>query len=416
MSKLKLDSHILFQLYSANWAIMPSMYETMQSIANREPFDFEAVAAKRGKTLSRSGVATIREGIATIDIIGPIFTRADFFTEICGATDINTLARSIQEAVSSPEVKAIILSIDSPGGEVSGTSELASLIYSSRKIKPIYAFAQGLCASGAYWIGSAASKLYGADTSQFGSIGVVGAYKRRNTEGTEVVEIVSAVSPFKRVSAFEDKGKEKIQATVDTLGEVFVQHVAKYRNLSVEKVLADFGEGWVRVGADAVTHGMADGLSTYENLHSILSSQTKGAFMEPNTVRQDSGTTASQITEADLKAQYEKGIAAGIANETQRIQGIEALNTKGHEVLVSQYKFDGKTSADQIAGMILREKSETTASRTEALNKDNKELLSTVLGATAPSPKSKEQSEGNRFTKHIVAGANAEIQRSVKSF
>ena len=74
-----------------------------------------------------------------------------------GSTSTQLFAQAFREAVADDTVGAILIDIDSPGGSVYGTSELAAEILQARNSKPVCAIANSLAASAAYWIGSAAS-------------------------------------------------------------------------------------------------------------------------------------------------------------------------------------------------------------------------------------------------------------------
>jgi signal peptide peptidase SppA len=92
--------------------------------------------------------------------------------DYCGAPGMQTLGQRINTAAQHKNISSIVLKIDSPGGTVDGTQELANIIKASKK--PIVALADGLMASAAYWIGSAADKIIAnAETTQVGSIGAM---------------------------------------------------------------------------------------------------------------------------------------------------------------------------------------------------------------------------------------------------
>src|SRR5690606_13893161 len=109
---------------------------------------------------------------ATIVIDGPIYRYADFFTSVSGGVTTEALARDLGIALADQSIGAILLMIDSPGGEATGINELADTIYAARSRKPIVAYIEGYGASAAYWIASAADLVVIDDTALVGSIGV----------------------------------------------------------------------------------------------------------------------------------------------------------------------------------------------------------------------------------------------------
>lgn len=266
-----------------NWAIREEALEGILDIAARrvdEPW--EALSARLGKPLEYAHEATERDGIATIPVDGPIFQKANMLTRYSGASSYDVLAQDLRTALDDPLIRGVILSINSPGGQVHGTAEFASLVRAARGRKPVVAHVWGDGASAAYWIASAAEAVTAAPTAQLGSIGVVAVY--RNRKDPTQVQIVSSVSPHKRPDLDTPEGRSEVQREVDATARVFVEQVAAYRGTTPEAVLADFGRGGCLVGRDAVAAGLADGVSTYEEVHAALAETTsrpRVSFFQP---------------------------------------------------------------------------------------------------------------------------------------
>ena len=96
---------------------------------------------------------SVENGVGVVAIEGPILRKADLFSRaFMGATDSNEIGNAIREASERDDIKAVFLDIDSPGGTVAGTPELAAAVAALNERKPVYAFSSGLMASAAYWI------------------------------------------------------------------------------------------------------------------------------------------------------------------------------------------------------------------------------------------------------------------------
>ncbi len=238
-----------------------TLAEAMRAEREARP---SAVATRQGDPLDGTRTITMRDGVAIVRVTGPIFRYANLFTRVSGATSTETLALDIQRAIDDPRVNAILLSIDSPGGEATGISELADVIFAARDKKPIWAYAEGLIASAAYWIGSAASKLVIDATAAAGSIGVVVAVSNPAAKTAEEIEIVSTNAPNKRPDVTTEVGRAEYQRLVDAIETVFIDTVARNRAVTRSRVLKDFGQGGLRVGADAVKARMADAVDSFE--------------------------------------------------------------------------------------------------------------------------------------------------------
>ncbi|WP_299071988.1 S49 family peptidase, partial [uncultured Paraglaciecola sp.] len=184
-----------------------------------------------------------------------------------------SVSKEFNEALSNPSVKAIVLNIDSPGGQADGIHELAEMIHAARGDKPIVAYVGGTGASAAYWVACAADELVIDATAMVGSIGVVATLTRyKDTdEGVERLEFVSSQSPKKRLDPASKEGRADWQGRLDQMADVFVDRVARNMGVTRETVLSDFGQGGVLIGQNAVEQGMAHRLGSLEGVISQLS-------------------------------------------------------------------------------------------------------------------------------------------------
>jgi ClpP class serine protease len=336
------------------WAIMPEMLDTITSIAERESEyhgNLQALEARLGRPLGNTMTATVRDGVAVIPLEGPLFRRANLMTEFSGATSYEVAARDFAQAMADPTVSAVMLNIDSPGGEVNGASELAQLVAAADK--PVWAYVGGTVASAAYWIASAADRIVTADTAIAGSIGVQSGYTVRDPKpGEKSYRFVSSQSPMKNASPETEAGAAQMQATVDALAQVFVETVARNRNTSVESVLQSFGQGAVFVAAEAKKRGMIDSIGTFES--------TLDALKQEINAMDYSQLTVASLTEhrADLVAEITAAAVAGVEKvdaaavraegakaERDRIAALEAMALPGTEELIAKFKAEGTEPA-----------------------------------------------------------------------
>lgn len=338
------------------WAVTETALQTILDIANRENDSPEAVAARLGRELRNTHTVVERDGVAVIPVVGPLFRYANLFTQISGATSYEILAQDLNVALEDPAIKAIVLDIDSPGGEVNGVSELAGMIYQARGRKPIVAYASGDAASGAYWIASAADRIVVSETSALGSIGVVGMYRRKDTQGASgAVEIVSSQSPNKRLDPGTEEGRTKLQTRIDAMAQVFITTVARNRNISPAVVMDNFGSGDVLIGAASVAVGMADRIGSLERLIAELANpnppKPEGFFihkpqenprMNLETLTRDHPDLANQLRHE------------GAAAERERIKGILACDAAvGREKLAHELAFTVSDMSAQEASLLL---------------------------------------------------------------
>lgn len=260
---------------SVPWAIRPDALEVILRLAARDDITREDVAAamvgtpealsaRLGRPLDNAHAVEMHGNVAVIPVNGPIFRYASLFSEISGATSAEMLARDLQAAVDDPSVQGILLEVDSPGGEVAGTAELAGMIRAASERKPVHAYIDDLGASAAYWLSAAAGHITASSTAIVGSIGVVSAMPDPTKTNSKDIEFVSSKSPKKRANIATEAGRAQVQAVVDAIADVFIADVARYRGVSPDTVEAEFGQGDVFVGQAAVAAGLVNAIGTFE--------------------------------------------------------------------------------------------------------------------------------------------------------
>jgi len=266
----------LLDILTAPWAIVPEKLIEIQNIyfthLRGEKIDIKAIEAQIGKPLDNPKKNyEVIEGVAIIPVEGVLAKRANMFMRISGGTSMQLLQKDIDQAIEDPNVKSILLDIDSPGGTVDGTQELANHIYGLRGRKPMTSYAESLMGSAAYWIGSAADEIVmSGDTTQVGSIGVVATHldvsKAEESAGYKTTEIVAG--KYKRIASsyapLSEEGRATIQDIVDHLYSVFVRDVAMNRGVSEEKVLNDMADGRIFLGQKAIKAGLVDRMETLD--------------------------------------------------------------------------------------------------------------------------------------------------------
>lgn len=307
----------------SDWAITEDAYRSALAVAGRLNFD-RAVEGIDAPRLEYTRTVGIRDGVAIIPIEGIIFRYADFFTYYCGGCTIDQLAKDFNAALTDTKVHAIMFEINSPGGEVTGVSEMADMIYNARSRKPMTARVGGTMASAALWLGTAAGEVRIDDTARIGSIGVMAAYldDRKSMEmiGLEEIEFISSQSPYKNAKPWTDEGRKRIQARLDALCEIFGEKVALHRDVDVETVWKNFGQGDTFVGQAAIDAGLADRMGSFEETLYDLARTHNPYFVD---------TTAREKTIKDPAAvSFQPVIESGTSEEAPIIENGELMSEK----------------------------------------------------------------------------------------
>lgn len=195
-------------------------------------------------------------------------------------TGTDALSAQIRQAIDSPQIAKILLDIDSPGGSVYGIQELAAEIRQARQQKPVYAIANSLAASAAYWLGSQATQFSVTPGGEVGSIGVYSthqyigeALKKQGIETT----LLSAGEFKTEGNPFEPLGEEARayqQKRIDDYYLAFIDAVAQGRHVTADYVKESMGKGRVMGADDALALGMVDRIISFNDLVKEL--QTPG--------------------------------------------------------------------------------------------------------------------------------------------
>ncbi|SHF02195.1 signal peptide peptidase SppA [Kaistia soli DSM 19436] len=266
-------AHILLAVTEERWAIRE---EKLQAI-----LDFLALQAAGGKLSAEEiearvtkqterDVARQQGSVAILPLRGVIANRMSMMDDISGGTSSEGFGRLFQAAVRDGSTKAIVIDVDSPGGAVSGSDELASLIYSARGQKPIIAHVNATAASAAYWIASAADEVVVTPSGSVGSIGVFGVHNDVSGALTAqgVKKTLVSAGKFKTAGnpyePLDEETRARMQARVDTAYEMFVRTVARNRGVALNSVRNGFGQGDMVDAEPAVAEGMADRVGTLE--------------------------------------------------------------------------------------------------------------------------------------------------------
>lgn len=305
---------------SVVWAMEERALESVLEIAAREhDVTEEALEAYAAKSLANSQRARVRDGVAIIDANGPLFRRANLMTAISGATSYSIIRADLQAALDDPSVRAIMLNIDSPGGEVNGANELAQAIFDARGSKPIVAYVGGAGASAAYWIASAADSIVASPTAVLGSIGVQVAYREpAGKAGEKSYKFVSSQSPNKNPEIGTEEAAKQIQATIDAMAQVFVETVARNRGVATETVLTNFGGGGTFVGKSAMEAGLADSIGSFEAVLAELSTGER-------QVAKHTGALAVMADNTFTAEERDAHASAAVTAERERVAGLMKL-------------------------------------------------------------------------------------------
>jgi len=224
----------------------------------------------------------IDDGTAIIPIIGSLVNRGAWIGASSGLTSYEGIGAQLRTAANDPNVRDIVLDIESPGGEALGAFETAEIVRAVAATKPVVVCINGMAASAAYAIASAATKIVTTPTGLSGSIGVVmlhADYSRKlDKEGVTPTLIFAGARKVdgNPVQPLSSAVRDDLQADVETYYAQFLACVAKGRPALGAKG-ARATDARIFIGASAVAAGLADRVGSFDDAVGLSRSLRKGA-------------------------------------------------------------------------------------------------------------------------------------------
>ena len=253
----------------------------------------------------------IETGIAMVSVSGVLAKSLPWWQD--GGATLPELAKAIRAAANDPSADAILLAVDSPGGTVAGTSDVAEAVAYAKTKKPVITYAQDLIASAAYWIGAQADKVYAANSlTSVGSIGVYGGVIFDTSAMAEKAGIKTYVIKAGENKSFGEFGTkvspEQVaiaQSRVDQIHAHFKAAIQAGRRMAAGQV-EQVSDGRVYLAADALRAGLIDGVKSLDAVVGELvalaresKTKTKSEPYRMSATTQDKPTAA---TLAEIKA------------------------------------------------------------------------------------------------------------------
>ena len=254
--------------------------------------------------------------IAVIDIRGTMTKRGSSLSD-AGSTVL--IRREVRQAARDGAVDGIVLRIDSPGGTVSGTADLAAEVAEANRRKPVYAFAEDTTASAAYWVASQAEKIYANNrTAKVGSIGtLLYLYDLSGMAEKEGVRpVVIKTGDMKGVgvpgAAVSEQHEAYLQEIVDQTQAEFTAGVMAGRNMHSEQVAA-VATGRVYNAGEAQRVGLIDGIESFDQTLALLAAEIRGRRRNSRgsqmSAEQESQQGPQPATFKELKAAFPNATA-----------------------------------------------------------------------------------------------------------
>jgi signal peptide peptidase SppA len=259
--------HLASRLYGAPLLIARTKLDTILAVLGSR-IGLPAMEVALPTVPARSPAPEI-PGIAAIPIHGTLVRRTLGLEAPSGLTSYQSIAAQLDAALAEPGVRAILLDVDSPGGESGGVFDLADRIRAATRVKPIWAVANDMAFSAAYALASSANRVFLSRTAGVGSIGVIALHADQSgkdaQDGVRYTTVFAGArkNDLNPHAPLSDEAFASLQAEVDRVYDLFVATVAQHRGLTPARVRAT--EAGLFFGRDAIDAGLADTLGTRED-------------------------------------------------------------------------------------------------------------------------------------------------------
>lgn len=267
----------LMGLFKANQKLLEVVGERRAMSDDDDDDELEAVETVQ--VVGTTGIVSFRGGMTTEE---------SWFSRLLGIPSYAGIKAAVSELASNPEVKDIVLHMDTPGGPVDGLRALSKFVRAvSKGVKPVYAHTAGSMCSAGYYLSAGCHKVYADEGARIGSIGVLAV----TTEFTEmlknagITKHVHRSAPYKALNnPFEkqsDKAREEIEDELKAEHTKFVNTIAEGRALEASWVSQNIASGKVFDEVKAAELKMIDGVLGVEQLVGKLNAKRSQASSTP---------------------------------------------------------------------------------------------------------------------------------------
>jgi len=238
---------------------------------------------------------TSTDKIVHIDLEGVISSMGGDGLFAAALPSIGTLKRALEQAVTDPLVKAIVLRVNSPGGEVTASDILYNAVKKAATKKPVVVYMDSIAASGGYYVACGATKVIASETTLTASIGVI----MESFSYHELFKKVGVDTPTFTSGAFKDtlsgarpmREDEKVyvQALVDEMYDRFLSIVSEARKVPKEALKNGVADGRVVTGRQALAAKLVDQIGYIEDAYVLA--RELGKAPEASVVKYHSSPT-----------------------------------------------------------------------------------------------------------------------------
>lgn len=407
--------HLAARLYNTPLVITAEKLEVIERVFRMhvegtpkllQPYEKPApraeVAPAGEAQMTRAGYVRTHDGIAIVPVLGTLVHRAGPMDAESGLASYQNIGAQLSAAISDPQVRGVLMDIDSDGGEVFGIFDLAAQIRALSQHKPIIAHANEKALSGGYVLAAAANEVYTTRTGVVGSIGVRMAHvdqsKYDEKRGYVYTDIFAGArkNDFTPHEPLSDAAREWAQAHVDRTYDIFVDHVATMRDVDHESVRAT--EAGVFHVEEAQARGLVDGIATAGEALGIIRDRVKAGGgtrthmrMAAQADRTFQSSAKADDTGAEDMANDQKQPAAAALTPTDladaEVRGFQQGKAEGEKAVAAARSEGAKAAQERIKAILTHPEAEGRRTLAEHFAYETDDSVEKVAAALAKAPK-----------------------------
>jgi len=346
---------------------------------------------------------SVISSVAVIDVFGALVHRSRMDADSTFLLGYQEVMRQFQAAQDDRTVESVVMNFDTPGGEVAGAFDAADMIYQARGNKPIHSIVSDMAASAGYLLASAGDTVTVTQTGFTGSIGVVMRHAdwsvAFDNAGINVTHIFAGDrkidgNPYE---ALPEDVRARFQEEIDTLYGMFVDAVARHRDMSAEDIQKT--EAAVYMGAAGVKVGLADEVGTPDEVISRLAAGKGGAASRQFLETKNTETVMSNEND-DLK-----GAESTTTSEAAQASSSEAETIDSSDIAAKA----GKDERTRISAIINHEEAEGRADLANHLAMETDVSVDQAVATLKASPKADAAAKPNKLDQAMASTEQPEI-------
>ena len=263
--------HLAEHIYHRPWFITPESHAAIRLVFERAlATDLHLEDSPLADLFpQRKSLVIDSDGIATLHILGPLGKGLSKIEQSCGATSFESIRADYEHALAAG-ARGCILHIDSPGGTVTGTPEIAALVASERL--PCVAYTEDMIASAAYYLAAGTRGIVASQSASVGSIGVYipwmdtsAQYEREGLRPDPIVNTGGDLKALGFGGKLTDAQRTHLQESVDASFAEFTAHILAHRTVPTSAM-----RGQVLSGQAALSANLIDAIGDMTTARALL--------------------------------------------------------------------------------------------------------------------------------------------------